>query len=137
MFYIISGFIIGLTIKYYPIPILGTTDFITDVWYSVVFKIILLLVVPAIVYFGWWRYTMKDLLLGISANPKNSMATAILASAGLLLNSGHLEIIRESLGNFTDSPSRLAVGIIIPLFIAAIPEAFFFCGFLQTRLEKR
>ncbi len=137
VFYIISGFFIGLAIKHYPIPILGTTDFITDVWYSIIFKIILLLVVPAVVYFGWWRYTMKDLLLGLSANSKNITATVLLFSAGFLLNSGHMQSIRESFGNFTDSPARLVVGIIMPLFIAAIPEEFFFRGFLQTRLEKK
>lgn len=44
---------------------------------------------------------------------------------------------RKNIGNFSDSSLRLAVGVIMPLLTAAIPEELYFRGYLQTRLEKK
>jgi membrane protease YdiL (CAAX protease family) len=135
--YIMTGYLLGLVILYFPIPILGATQFNQDVWYSIVFKIFLLLIIPAVIYFGWWQYKLQDLLLGIQASRRNLFTAIILATIGFFLNAGHLQAIRENINHFTDAPLRILMGVVMPLFTAAIPEEFFFRGYLQTRLEKK
>jgi uncharacterized protein len=137
IFYIVSGYLIGLLIIYFPIPILGATQFNQDVWYSIVFKISLLLILPSLVYFVAWGYGVKDLLLGIKPNALNILASVLLLTIGFFLNSSHLKGIQENMNNFEDRWIRLAVGTIMPLFTAALPEELYFRGYLQTRLEKR
>jgi uncharacterized protein len=135
--YILCGYILGLVIVHFPLPILGATQFNQDVWYSIVFKILLLLVIPYLLYFIWWKYELKDLLLGIKATKKNVIATLVMVCIGFFLNAGHLEKIQQSLSLFSDARARLTLGIIMPLLTAAIPEEFYFRGYLQTRLEKK
>lgn len=137
IFYIASGYLIGLLIVYFPIPIFGATQFNQDVWYSIVFKISLLLILPSLVYFTVWGYEIKDLLLGIKPTASNILATILLLSIGFFLNAGHLNGIQENMNNFEDKWIRLAFGTIMPLFTAALPEELYFRGYLQTRLEKR
>ena len=137
VFYIFSGYLLGLVILHFPTPILGATQFNQDGWYTFVFKILLLLIVPSLIYFAWWRYTFKDLLLGYKLSVKNLFATVLWVTGGFFLNAGHLNNIRESISLFEDAPLRLAMGIIMPLFYAALPEELFFRGYLQTRLEKK
>lgn len=137
VFYIFSGYLIGLIIMRHPIPLLGATQFNQDFWYSVVFKILLLLVIPCIIYFIVWKYDRHDLLLGIRPTPGNILATLFMVTLGFFLNASHLTLIKQSIPQFPDSVFRLTLGVIMPLFTAALPEELFFRGFLQTRLEKK
>lgn len=137
IFYIVSGYLIGLLIIYFPNPILGATQFNQDVWYSIIFKIFLLLIIPSLVYFVVWGYGLKDLLLGIKPTASNIIAATLMFSIGFLLNASHLKGIQQSLSSFEDWRIRLAIGIVMPLFTAALPEELYFRGYLQTRLEKR
>ena len=137
VFYIFAAYFLGLAILHYPIPILGAIQFIQDVWYTIVFKILLLLIVPSIVYFTLWGYKLEDLLLGIKSSARNISAAIVMVMIGFFLNATHLKGIQHNFYNFTNAPILLIVGTIMPLFQAAIPEEFYFRGFLQTRLEKK
>ena len=137
VFYIFSGYLIGLIILRHPIPVLGATQFNQDFWYSFVFKILLLLVVPSIIYFIVWKYDSRDLLLGIRPTPGNIMATLVMVTLGFFLNASHLQLIQQNIPHFPDAVFRMTLGVIMPLFTAALPEELFFRGYLQTRLEKR
>jgi membrane protease YdiL (CAAX protease family) len=137
VFYIIAGYIIGLIIQHYPLPLLGATKFTQDAWYTFIFKIVLLLFVPGLVFFGGWKYGLKDLQLGIKATPKIVLGTFFFAGAGFFLNAGHIAALTKNIPLFADAPLRMMIGIMMPLFMAAIPEEFYFRGYLQTRLEKK
>jgi uncharacterized protein len=135
--YVILGYGIGMMILYYPRPMMGATQFNQDAWYSILFKIFFLLTLPSFVYFGWWKYTMKDLLLGLKPGIRTVLATLLMMALGFFLNASHLSRISEHFHEHPDALLRLAVGVIMPLFTAGIPEEFFFRGYLQTRLEKK
>jgi len=137
LFYIALGYLFSLTIIYHPLPILGTSQFGTDVWYSIVYKFIFLLCVPATIYFFTWEYSCKDLFLGFRPTVKNSISTLSFLVLGLLLNSGYIKAIVENFTNFQDAYWRFILGILLPLISAALPEELFFRGYLQTRLEKK
>jgi uncharacterized protein len=137
IFYIIVGYLLGVIIVHYPFPILGAAQFNQDVWYSIVFKIFLLLIVPGFVFFFKWNYTLRDLLLGLTPSFKNIFGALFMTTIGFFLNASHLEDIGNNMDRFADAPIRLGLGIIMPLVTAAIPEEFFFRGYLQTRLEKK
>lgn len=137
VFYILAGYVLGLVIVYFPLPMLGAAQFNQDVWYSFVFKIFLLLIIPSYLFFVRWRYTPQDLLLGLKPSIKNVIATLIMVVMGLFLNATHLNAIAANLDSHTDATLRLMLGVFMPLFTAAIPEEFFFRGYLQTRLEKK
>jgi uncharacterized protein len=135
--YIFFGYLIGLIIVHSPLPILGATQFNQDVWYSILFKIVLLLIIPAIIYFRVWRYEWNDLQLGIRFSGRNCFATLLMVTIGFFLNASHLKGLQENMGNYSDASLRLALGIAMPLVTAALPEELFFRGYLQTRLEKK
>jgi uncharacterized protein len=135
VFYIIAAYFTGLAILNSPSPILGAVDFNQDAWYSLLFKIFLLLFVPSVIFFFIWKYELKDLLLGLKPSIKNISATILMVAIGFFLNSSKLKPIQENFSNFPDAPLRLLMGIIMPLFTAGIPEELFFRGYLQTRLE--
>lgn len=137
VFYIIIGYLLGLVIFYFPLPILGAAQFNQDFWYSIIFKIVLLLLVPSFIYFKLWRYGLNNLLFGIKFSIKNSLATLLLATIGFFLNASHLKWIQGVIHNYPDSSLRLGVGILMPLLTAALPEELFFRGYLQTRLEQK
>lgn len=137
VFYIIAGYVIAWMILLFPLPILGATQFVQDAWYALLFKIGLLLLVPGIIYFTVWKYRLKDLLLGLKPTGKNIAETILFVALGFLINAGHLKGLSEKISLFDDVPIRMMMGILMPLFIAAIPEELFFRGYLQTRLEKK
>lgn len=137
LFYIIAGYALGLVIANFPIPILGATQFNQDLWYSGVFKILLLLIIPGYIYFIRWNYHVRDLTLGLKPSVKIFLATAFMVALGFFLNASHLKPLENTIDTFSDAPLRLALGIIMPLFTAALPEELFFRGYLQTRLEKK
>lgn len=137
IFYIAIAYVIGLIIYYYPSPILGAAQFNQDAWYSLVFKIFLLMIVPSYVFFIHWKYSMHDLLLGFRPSIRNSIALIAMATIGFFLNASHLNGLSNTIEQTDDASYRLGLGIMMPLLTAAIPEEFFFRGYLQTRLEKK
>lgn len=137
VFYIIAGYLTGLLILWHPLPILGATQFNQDFWYSGIFKMLLLLVIPCTIYFKHWNYGTKDLLLGFRPSLMNSAAALVMATCGFFLNASHITPVRENIGLFPDASIRLFVAVIMPLLSAGLPEELFFRGFLQTRLEKK
>jgi uncharacterized protein len=135
--YIVMGYITGLIILNYPMPIMHAVKFNQDVTYTFLFKIGLLLLVPCYVYFQQWKYSASDILMGWTLSPGNLVMLVSGFAAGLFLNAGHLNALKEAIPSHPDAPIRLAIAVIMPLFTAGIPEEFFFRGLLQTRLEKR
>ena len=135
--YFAFGFLIGAIIQRFPLPLLGATDFIQDFWYSIVFKLVFLLFLPSVIFFGMWNYKWKDLSLGSTVSLKTIAAGVLMAALGFMLNISHVGGIRENYGAVSFPHLRLAIGVVMPLFVAAIPEELFFRGMLQTRLEKR
>ena len=53
----------GLLVRSWPIPVAGAASFTNDLWYTAVFKLLGLLVLPCAVFFSW-GYRPRDLLLG-------------------------------------------------------------------------
>lgn len=137
IFYVSAGYLLGLVIQHYPYPILGAAQFVQDVWYSIVYKSVLLLLIPFFVYFVSWGYRSSDLLLRIQPTLKNVGIGLLFVLIGFFLNAGHIRPIQQNFYLFEDSLLRLLVGVMMPLFIAALPEELFFRGYLQTRLEKK
>jgi len=137
IFYILLAIFFGQLIFHFPLPILGAKDFIQDFWYAVVFKFFFLLIIPIFIFFKKWDYDFQDLLLGLSPKIGMIIKGFLLVSLGFLLNMRHIPRIIEALPNFEDVEIRLALGILLPLLIAGLPEELFFRGMLQTRLEKR
>ncbi|MDI1321888.1 MAG: CPBP family intramembrane metalloprotease [Algoriphagus sp.] len=137
IFYVFAGYLIGLVILHHPYPILGATQFVQDVWYSIVYKFVLLLLIPFFVFFVSWGYRSKDLLLRIQPTLRNVGAGLLFILLGFFLNAGHIRPIQQNFFLFEDSILRLVTGVMMPLFIAALPEELFFRGYLQTRLEKK
>ena len=136
VFYVLVAILIGWLVVKMPLPILGASEFVQDFWYAVVFKILFLLLIPALVYFRIWRYSAQDLLLGINPTAWGWLKGAALIALGFLLNARHLSGISDKLPEFADVNLRLALGIVFLFFIAGLLEELFFRGYLQTRLEK-
>lgn len=136
LFYILLAFGVGNLIIHFPSPILGAKDFIQDVWYAVVFKLLFLLIVPSLIFFKRWKYGVPDLLLGLSPTTGRIIKGALLVSFGFFLNTRHIPRIAEAIPNFEDAEIRMALGVLLPLLIAGLPEELFFRGMLQTRLER-
>ena len=139
IFYVFAAVIAGYLIRHRPLPILGSASFITDVWYSLVFKIGLLLVVPGI-WFYRQGYHFRDLLPGWKPRFRSIISIIVAYAAGLSLNllQGHLSYISDATERFStgELAIRAGSGIVLPLFIAGLPEEVVYRGFLQTRLEK-
>jgi len=138
IFYVLVAVIIGYLIKYKPLPILGSASFLTTVWYALVFKIGFLLIVPGI-WFFLRGYHIRDLLPGWKLQFKSVFSIIIAYVLGVSINvlQGHFNFILEAAGHFStgELTTRIGLGILLPLFMAAIPEEFFYRGILQTRLE--
>jgi membrane protease YdiL (CAAX protease family) len=138
VFYIFAAVIIGYLIKHRPLPILNSASFITDVWYALVFKIGLLLIVP-VIWFFLQGYHIQDLLPDWKLQLKSAMWIIVAYMAGLSLNllQGHFDYISEAATHFSagNLALRIALGVVLPLFMAGIPEEVVYRGGLQTRLE--
>jgi uncharacterized protein len=137
-FYIVAAWGVGNLIKCNPLPILGSADFITDVWYALVFKIGLLLIVPAI-WFFLQGYHVKDLLLEWKPSLKSIRTIIIVYAVGFSLNLFHGDLNLVKVASQFSSGGlvvRVVIGIVLPLFMAGIPEEFVYRGLLQTRLER-
>jgi membrane protease YdiL (CAAX protease family) len=138
VFYIFVAVIIGYLITHKPLPILGSASFLTTVWYALVFKIGFLLVIPGI-WFFLRGYHIRDLLPGWKLRFKSVISIIIAYILGVSINllQGHFNFISEAAKHFSagELTIRIGLGIVLPLFMAAIPEEFSYRGILQTRLE--
>ena len=134
--YILIAYIIGKIILRAPFPIMGAAQFSQDLWYSGLFKIVLLLLLPSFIYFVAWRYKFRELLFGWRPDARNIIATITLVVVCFFLNASHLGRISDQIHKVDRVPLRLILGIFMPLFTAALPEELFFRCYLQTRLEK-
>lgn len=118
-----------------PLPLFDEA-FTHDAWYAVGFKLIWMLLVP-IAWLGWRGYRPRDLLAGWSPSIRSALALGTALSVGLLINAGHLGPIRGLLADASPGAAGLglAVGLVLPLLTAALPEELVFRALLQTRLE--
>jgi len=135
--YIFAAWIFGQIITRKPLPLLNSADFTTDVWYVLVFKIGLLLIVPGI-WFFLWGYRIRDLLPQWKFQFKSVISIVLAFVLGISLNLESFHIISEAAGRFStdDLFVRIGMGATLPLFMAGVPEEFFYRGILQTRLER-
>lgn len=119
----------------WPLPLYPGGDFTADAWYVVGFKLGFMLGVPLL----WmWRrgYRLRDVLgPRRPAGLATAAGIALALIAGTLLNAQH---IRPTLALLRSGPplAPLALGVVLPLVAAAIPEELAFRVLLQTRLEK-
>ena len=138
VFYVFVAVIIGYLITLKPLPILGSASFLTTVWYAFIFKIGFLLIVPGI-WFFLQGYHVRDLLPGWKLQFKSVISIIIAYILGVSINllQGHFNFVLEAAGHFSagELTVRIGSGIVLPLFMAGIPEEFFYRGILQTRLE--
>jgi membrane protease YdiL (CAAX protease family) len=135
--FVAAAWATGLLVRARPAPILGAGEFTQDLWYAGLFKGVVLLALPL----AWLRtagYRFDDLSPGDRGGTRSVLVLAGLFLAGGLLNAGHLGPIREGLARFTPAGAagRVALGLLLPLFTAAIPEEVVYRGVLQTRLER-
>jgi len=124
-------------IRRWPLPVLGSSDFLLDYWYVLFFKVSCLLLLPLLAY---WKlgYRLSDIApQGLTARDYTWSLVAFTAGCGI--NSGYLpdvvHRVRESAAGNVSMP--IAIAILIAFFNAALPEEFFFRYWLQTRLEQR
>lgn len=136
LFYIFASFCTGLLIRAYPLPILGAASFTDDFWYCLLFKLILLLAIPYLLYrkFG---YRFSDLPAVFELKARTIFVLVLSFLAANILNLKHLEWIGEVLPDFSASQivTRLVLGTILPLVTAGLPEEFVYRGIFQTRIE--
>ncbi len=135
--YVILSGCTAQLIRHWPLPVLGSPDFLLDYWYVLLFKLCCLLVLPLLSY---WRlgYGLRDIApRGLTA--RDYLWSLIALAAGCAINSGYLpDLVQRVQGDVSPGvAARIAIAILIALFNAAIPEEFFFRYWLQTRLEQR
>ena len=129
--------VIPWLIETYPMRLWGASDYLQDFWYAVVFKIVFLLVVP-LAFFARRGYGPRDALLGWRPAPAALLAVIVVFVAGALLNADRAESIGRALDAMpaAEGLGRAAVGALLALLMAALPEELFYRCILQTRLEK-
>lgn len=136
LFYVVLICIISLVIKEVHLPIFGSKSYLCDWWYLIIGKIIFLLVIPLIMYkkFG---YEVRGLLCVRNRKlNQNIWITILFIFLGMLINLPTMIKICFSINTLHITIFNTIVGIVLPLFIAALPEEIFYRGILQTRIEK-
>ena len=136
--YVGAAVLTGLTIRRWPMPLWGATDFLQDVSYAIVFKIGLLLVVPLAIHHEW-GYRVRDLLHAPPPGLRSIFGIALAWTIGMLINESRLAGIREGIAAHPapESYVRVAIGIALGFLQAGLPEEIVFRSMLQSRLEKR
>lgn len=120
----------------WPAPLLGASGLTDQVWYVFLFKIVGLLIIPA-VSLRILGYRFRD-IAGPNPWSRPTLLAAVIGYAmGFSLNLGHVSHIVAAIeeGVLDLAPLRIGLGIVLPLLSAGIPEEIFFRGLLQTRLE--
>jgi membrane protease YdiL (CAAX protease family) len=136
LFYIFAAWCTARLSLTFPAPLLGAASLTHQIWYVFGFKIIGLLIVPAIAL-RKLGYRFRD-IAGPDPWSRPTLFAAVFAYAlGLSLNLGHVSHIQAAMASGTLDlvPVRLGLGIVLPLLYAGIPEEVFFRALLQTRLE--
>ncbi len=127
--------VIGLLIRAFPLPLMGSVSFTDDLWYLLVFKAGALLALPCVIL---WKqgYGLRDLLPAWRFGGWTVFTLALVAALGILPNLGHVAGVQAALAESGGSAvPLLVVAAIVPLLCAALPEELVFRGLLQTRLE--
>jgi len=135
--YIVLSGCTAQLIRRWPLPVLGSPDFLFDYWYVLFFKIFCLLLVPLFA-FRKLGYRLRDMApRGLTPGDYYWSLAALAAGCGINRGyfSGEVQRVRESASG--DVFVRIAIAILIALFNAAIPEEFFYRYWPQTRLEQR
>jgi len=127
----------GLVIRAHPRPILGASYFTSDWVYVVAFKFAGLLLVPlgiaALLGFG-----PRQIFAGDRLDGRTIIGFILAFLLGASLNQQHLRQIPVAATHFSSAglTLRVAVGLLIPLYTAALPEEIVYRGILQPRLER-
>lgn len=134
--YVGLALLTGLLIRHWPLPIMGAWKFNHDVWYTLFFKFGMLLLVPCLWFFRL-GYRPRHLLPGWRPGFRALLITALAFGMGFCLNLGHLPRIEAALGerSMAGAVAAVALGAVMPLFTAGLPEEIVYRGLLQTRLE--
>ena len=135
-FIALSAVIPGL-IERYPLRLWGASDYLQDFWYAIVFKVGFLLAVP-LLFFVRRGYRLRDALLGWRPLPSSVLVVMAAFAGGALLNSDRADGIGRALDVMpaAEGLGRVAVGALLALLMAGLPEELFYRCILQTRLEK-
>jgi len=125
-------------IRRWPLPVLGSSDFLLDYWYVLFFKVSCLLLLPLLAY---WKlgYRLSDIApQGLTARDYTWSLVAFTAGCGI--NSGYLpdvvHRVRESAAGNVSMPiansdpdsllqRRPSRGILLSLLVADPPRATF------------
>lgn len=134
--YVAMSAVTGLVQRAWPAPLMGATLLTSDAWYTLGYKIGLLLVVPLVVL-RRAGYRAGDLLPGWCATPGSLLKVALGFGAGLLVNAGKLDDIGAAVATMAgpEAAARVLAGGGLMLFTAGLPEEIVYRGVLQTRLE--
>lgn len=139
VFYVLAAVGTGAVMLHFRAPIWGAASLTQDWWYTGLFKIGLLLVVPLAAFYRM-GYRLADLLPAWRLNLRSGLIIVLSFLIGFSVNAGqgHLEEILAAQQRFGggEYAARVALGFLLPLFSAGFPEEFFFRGILQTRLER-
>lgn len=127
----------GLAIRAHPRPILGASYFTYDLVYVLAFKIGALLVVPL----GIARalgYRLSDVFAGDRFDRRTLVGMVVAFALGAAMNQRHFGPILQASAAFAapQLAGRIALGLLLPLFSAALPEEIVYRGLLQPRLER-
>ena len=135
--FVILSAAIPWLISNYPLRLWGASDYLQDFWYAVVFKIGFLLAVPLIAFVRR-GYGLRDALHGWRPLPVSVLAVLAAFAGGALLNADRADGIGRALDAMpaAEGLGRVAVGALLALLMAGLPEELFYRCILQTRLEK-
>jgi membrane protease YdiL (CAAX protease family) len=125
---------VSLAIVRWPVPLYEGADFTASAWYALAFKLGFMLGVP-LAWMRWRGYRFADVLGTWRSSAGAFAAIGLAIVAGLALNAQHVGPIGDLLHGDV-ACSRIALGLVLPLVSAAIPEELVFRVLLQTRLEK-
>ncbi|MBS1120201.1 MAG: hypothetical protein H6Q90_2429 [Deltaproteobacteria bacterium] len=124
----------ALAVERWPLALYAGADFTASVWYVLGFKLGYMLGVP-LAWLRWHGYHLPEVLGPWRSTLRSWVGIAIAVAAGLALNLQHVGPIGELIAAGAAWP-RIALGVVLPLVAAAIPEELVFRVLLQTRLEK-
>jgi membrane protease YdiL (CAAX protease family) len=125
----------GWLIRRHPMPIAGAAYFTNDYQYIFLFKIPGLLLIPAL-WFARAGYRAKDLLPRWRWERRTVLLMLFAFLAGVQVNGSYVGNIRAVIDSGAPHLALgFAIGIVLPLISAGLPEEFVFRGLLQTRLE--
>ncbi|MFA6166399.1 MAG: type II CAAX endopeptidase family protein [Gemmatimonadaceae bacterium] len=135
--YVLAAVLTGLAMRAWPHPLFGATYLTSDVTYVVLFKIGLLLVVPAIAI-QRAGYGIGDLTLGWRPTQGAVARLGVLMALGVLINGSKLPAISVAAAALAPSEAalRIAFGAVLVFFTAALPEEIVYRWALQTRIER-